>query len=207
MDVNSCHLLFDHFQFILFHWHNIPDSHAILFLTTSDFTSITSHIHSWLLFSLWLCLFILFAAVSPLFCNSILGTYRRGGVHLSVSYLFAFSYYSWDSQAKIVKWFAIQWQSSGPHFVNISLEVKKKEFLNLSFLLNLLTKILPYRTFSSFFLVALKTICRWKIESMIIFYLSIFRIMNWCSSNFQLWQMRAFKYYCECTDFHIFELL
>ena len=38
-----------------------PGSYAILFFTASDFTSITSHIHKWTLFSLWLCLFILHA--------------------------------------------------------------------------------------------------------------------------------------------------
>ena len=38
-----------------------PGSYAILFFTASDFTSITSHIHNWTLFSLWLCLFILYA--------------------------------------------------------------------------------------------------------------------------------------------------
>ena len=44
----SCHLWFDHFQFILIHGPNIPDSYAILFFTASDFMSITSHIHSWI---------------------------------------------------------------------------------------------------------------------------------------------------------------
>ena len=48
--VHSCHLLFDHFQFTLIHGPNIPGSYAILFLTASDFTSITSHIHTWVLF-------------------------------------------------------------------------------------------------------------------------------------------------------------
>ena len=38
------------------------------------------------------------------------------GVHLSVSYLFAFSYCSWGSQVRILKWFAIPF-SSGAHFV------------------------------------------------------------------------------------------
>ena len=66
---------FDHFQFALIHGLNIPGSCAILFFTASDLTSITSHIHSWVLFLLWLhtfnlgsssfsilsfCLFILF---------------------------------------------------------------------------------------------------------------------------------------------------
>ena len=38
------------------------------------------------------------------------------GVPLSVSYHFAFSYCSWGSQARILKWFAIPF-SSGPHSV------------------------------------------------------------------------------------------
>ena len=37
-------------------------------------------------------------------------------VHLSMYYLFAFSYWSWGSQGKILKWFAISF-SSGPCFV------------------------------------------------------------------------------------------
>ena len=50
---------------------NIPGSFSAL-----EFTSITSHIHNWVLFLLWLQLFILSGAVSPLISRSILGTYR-----------------------------------------------------------------------------------------------------------------------------------
>ena len=39
-------------------------------------TSITSHIHNWVLFSLCLHLFILSGVISPLISSSILGTYR-----------------------------------------------------------------------------------------------------------------------------------
>ena len=39
-----------------------------------------------------------------------------GEVHLSVSYIFTFSYCSWVLQARILKWFAISF-SSGPCFV------------------------------------------------------------------------------------------
>ena len=49
----------------------------------------------------WFCfgsVFILSGVISPLISSSILGTYW--GVHLSVSYLFAFSYCSWGSQGK-----------------------------------------------------------------------------------------------------------
>ena len=54
----------------------MPYSYAILFFTTLDFTSITSHIHSWML--LWLHLVILSGYISPLFSSSILGTYWPG---------------------------------------------------------------------------------------------------------------------------------
>ena len=60
------------------HGSNIPGSYAILFFTTSNFTSITSHIHNWVLFSLWLSLFILSGVISLLFSSSILGTYQPG---------------------------------------------------------------------------------------------------------------------------------
>ena len=50
----------------------IPGSYAILLFTASDFTSITSHIHNWVLFSLWLHFFILSGVVSPLFSRSTL---------------------------------------------------------------------------------------------------------------------------------------
>ena len=44
-------------------------------LTASDLASITSHIHSWALFLLWLHPFILSGVISPLISSSILGTY------------------------------------------------------------------------------------------------------------------------------------
>ena len=46
---SSCHL---HFQFTLIHGPNLPGSYAMLFFTTSDFTSITSHIHIGVVFTL-----------------------------------------------------------------------------------------------------------------------------------------------------------
>ena len=78
VDVHYCHLLFDHFQCALIHGPNNPGSYAILFFTTTDFASITSHIHTWALFLLWLCLFIFSGVISPLISSSILGTYRPG---------------------------------------------------------------------------------------------------------------------------------
>ena len=42
------------------------------------FSSITSHIHNWLVFLLWLYLFILSGVLSPLIRRSILGTFPPG---------------------------------------------------------------------------------------------------------------------------------
>ena len=75
---------FDHFQFVLIHGPNIWGSYAILLFTASDFISITSHIHSWVLFLLWLCLFTLSGVISPLISSSILGTYWPGSSSFSV---------------------------------------------------------------------------------------------------------------------------
>ena len=69
---------FDHFQFALIHEPNIPGSYAILLFTASDLASITSHIHSWVFFLLWLHPFILSGVISPLISSSILGTYWPG---------------------------------------------------------------------------------------------------------------------------------
>ena len=94
MSVFTHHLLFDHFQFVLIHGPNIPGSYAILFFIASNLTSITSHIHSWELFLLWLHPFILSGVVSPLISSSIsnwmlmfIGHLPTWGVHLSVSFL------------------------------------------------------------------------------------------------------------------------
>ena len=46
VDVHSCRLLFDHFQFTLIHGPDIPGSYAVLFFTASEFTFTTRHIHS-----------------------------------------------------------------------------------------------------------------------------------------------------------------
>ena len=75
---------FDHFQLTLIHSPAIPGSYAILFFTALAFTSITSHIHNWVLFSLWLHPFILSGVISPLISSSILGTYHLGSSSFSV---------------------------------------------------------------------------------------------------------------------------
>ena len=89
--------IWHHFQFTLIHGPNIPGSYAILFFTASDFTPITSHINSWVLFLLWLCLFILSGVISPLFSSSsTLVTYQPGEFIFQCP-IFAFSYCSWGS--------------------------------------------------------------------------------------------------------------
>ena len=121
----------------LIHGPNIPGSYAILFFTASDFTSITSHIHNWVLFLLWLCLFILSGVISPLISSSILGTYRPGEFIFQCPPIFL-PYHAVHVvlKARILKWFASPF-SSGQRFVNLDksplicleLEKKKKEQL------------------------------------------------------------------------------
>jgi len=67
---------------------------------------------------LWLLIFILSGVISLLLSSSI-GHLPTWGVHLSVSYLFAFSYCSWVLTARILKWFAIPF-SSGPRLSELS---------------------------------------------------------------------------------------
>ena len=114
VDVHSCHLLFDHFQFALIHGPNIPGSYAILLLTASDLASITSRIHNWVLFLLWLHPFILSGVISPLISSSILGTYRPGEFIFQCPIFLAFHTVHGVLKARILKWFAIPF-SSGPH--------------------------------------------------------------------------------------------
>ena len=75
MSMFTLAISFDHFQFALIHGPNIPGSYAMLFFTASNFTSITSLMHNWVLFLLWLHPFILSGVISPLISSSILGTY------------------------------------------------------------------------------------------------------------------------------------
>ena len=62
----------------------ILGSYAILFFIASDFTFTTRHIDSWVSFPLWPRLFILSAAISPLFPSGILNTYQLGGSYSGV---------------------------------------------------------------------------------------------------------------------------
>ena len=87
---------------------NIPGSYAIWLFTASDLAAITSHIHNWVLFLLWLHPFILSGVISPLISSSILGTYWPG----EFLFHFAFSYRSWGSQGKnteVVRHSLLQW--------------------------------------------------------------------------------------------------
>ena len=110
------HLLFDHFQFALFHVPNVPGSYAILLFTASNFTSITNHIHNWVLFLLWLHLFSLSGFISPLFNSSILGTYWPGKFIFQCYIFLPFHSVHGVLKARILKWFAVPF-SSGPRFV------------------------------------------------------------------------------------------
>ena len=122
---NSCHLLFDHFQFALIHGPNIPVSYAIFFFTASDFTSITSPIPNWVLFLCWLRLFILSGVISPLISSSILGTYQLGSSSFNVTSFFPFYTVHGVLKARLLKWLAIPF-SSGPCFVSIRVQIHSK---------------------------------------------------------------------------------
>ena len=103
-------------HFALIHGPNIPGSHAVLLFTVSDFTSITCHIHNWVLFLLWLHLFILSEIISPFFSSSILGTYWPGEFIFQCPIFQPFHAVHRVLKARILKCFAIPF-SSGPCFV------------------------------------------------------------------------------------------
>ena len=111
----SCHILFDHFQFALIHGPNIPGSYTIVLFVALDLASIICHPQTSVVFTLAPSLHF-FGVISPLISSSMLGTYQPGGVHLSVSNLFAFYTAHGVLKARIPKLFAIPF-SSGPHFV------------------------------------------------------------------------------------------
>ena len=96
----------------------------MLFFTALDFTSITSHIRSWVFFSLWLRLFILPGGISPLFSSSILGTYRSGEFIFQCPIFLPFHTVYGVLKARILKWFAIPF-SSRSHSVLLELTPPK----------------------------------------------------------------------------------
>ena len=106
--------MFNHFQFTLIHGSNIPGSCAILLFTASDLASITSPIHNWVLFLLWLHPFILSGVISPLISSGILGTYWPGEFMFHCPVFLHFYTIHGVLKARILEWFAIFF-SSGPH--------------------------------------------------------------------------------------------
>ena len=114
------------FQFTLIHGPNIPGSYAVLLFTALDLASITSLIHNWVLFLLWLHRFILSGVISPLISSSILGTYWPGGFLFQYPIILPFHTVHGVLKARILKWFAIP-SSSGPHSVNDWLIFKRKK--------------------------------------------------------------------------------
>ena len=110
--------MWSNFQFALIHGPNSPGSYAILLFTASNLASITSPIHNWELFLLWLRLFILSGIISPLISSSILSTYPPGEFIFQRPIFLPFHTVHGVLKARILKWFAIPF-SSGPHFVRI----------------------------------------------------------------------------------------
>ena len=100
----------------MIHGPNVSGSYAILLFTALDFTSITSHIHNWVLFSLWLLLFILSEAIAPLFSCSIWAPTDLGSSSFSVLSFLPFHAVHGVLKARILKRFVIPF-SSGPLFV------------------------------------------------------------------------------------------
>ena len=86
---------------------NILGSYAILLFTASDFTSITSYIQNCMLFSLWLCIFILYGVIYLFFSSTILGTYWPGEFIFQCSIFLSFHTVHGVLNARILKWFAI----------------------------------------------------------------------------------------------------
>ena len=66
--------------------------------------SITSHIHNWVLFLLWLHLFILSGGISPLISSSILDTYQPGEFIFQCPIFLPFHTVHGVLKARILKW-------------------------------------------------------------------------------------------------------
>ena len=92
-------------------WSDLLWSDAILLFTASDLASITRHVHSWVLFLLWLHPFILSGVISPLISSSILGTYRPGEFFFQYPIILPFHTVHGVLKARILKWFAIPFSS------------------------------------------------------------------------------------------------
>ena len=94
----------------------IPQKVEIFVLYSVPLASITSHIHNWVLFLVWLHPFILPGVISPLISSSILGTYWPGECLFYYAIILPFHTVHGVLKARILKWFAIPF-SSGPHSV------------------------------------------------------------------------------------------
>ena len=105
-------------------------SYATVFFTEWDFTYITRHIHNLISFLLWLKL-----------CSSPVAysTSTDLSVHLSVSYIFAFSYCSWGSQVKnaevvchsLLQWTTFCQKSPWPSHLGWPLQSTAYSFIEL----------------------------------------------------------------------------
>ena len=126
--------MFDYFQFTLIYGPNIPGSYAILFFTESDFTSVTSHIHNWVLFLLWFRLFILSGVISSLFSSSIFGTYWHGEFIFQCPIILPFHTVRGVLKTRILEWVAIPFSraSSQPRDQNRSSGLQADFFYHLS---------------------------------------------------------------------------
>ena len=78
--------------------------YAILLFTASDFISITSHIHSWVVVLLSIHLFTLSGVISPLISSSMLGTYQPGEFIFLCPIFLPFHTVHGVLKARILKW-------------------------------------------------------------------------------------------------------
>ena len=111
--------MFDYFQFALIHGPNFPGSYAILLFTQSDYTSISSHVHKWVLFLLWLYPFSLSGVSSPLISRSIVGTYQPGEFPFQYPIILPFHTVYGVIKAKKLKLFAIPFSSGPPSLLDL----------------------------------------------------------------------------------------
>ena len=116
MSIYTLAISFWPLQFAWIHEPNFPGSYAVLLFTASDLASISSYIHTWVLFLLWLRLFILSEVISLFFSSSTLGTYLPGKFIFQCCIFLPFHTVHVVVKAWILKWFAILF-SSRPCFV------------------------------------------------------------------------------------------
>ena len=114
----------------MIHGPDIPGSYAIVLFTASDLASITSHIHSWVLFLLWLHPFILSGLISPLMSSSILGTHRPGEFVFQDPIILPFYTVHGILKARLLKWFAIPF-STMIHLSWVALQGIIQSFIEL----------------------------------------------------------------------------